>query len=523
VLSQSNESNDPDLLKTPNPNIEDFKKEAENNKNLSNFHSKSEGLESNDSGFISRVSNFKINSPDRSKLVTSIRVEEKPSYRPIVSRTQLFGEEKQNFPVQQRPAPSTSILQKKEEDPIRFPMAVTRRPLMDSRPPITSYRSTILENESKETPFKSNQSEQYHFVTPSARPLSSTLKSNFKPTLPPSTEERETNKKPKVLFTTPKINSTRDVMTPIMRNLSPLYETPRVDENVLVIKNVEYLLDKRIGSGGSSVVFLARGRRSGKECAIKVVNLNGDEPMVESYLNETKLLARLQGNINVIELYDYCHMPEKRVLYMIMEKGDSDLHRILQTYETHIPLYTLMNYWHQMLQAVDYIHQNGVIHSDLKPANFLMSQGRLKLIDFGIASNIAIDSTSIIKFSQAGTFNYISPEALIDTSTGDSPISDHKPRIRLSMRSDVWSLGCILYLLIYKKTPFSHIKLLPQKITAITSPNTVIEYPPLPSFYPQMLVNMLKKCLIYNPKARSTAAELLKFPFNMVIPIDDQV
>jgi serine/threonine-protein kinase TTK/MPS1 len=99
-----------------------------------------------------------------------------------------------------------------------------------------------------------------------------------------------------------------------------------------------------------------------------------------------------------------------------------------------------MKYWHQMLQAVNYIHQNGVIHSDLKPANFLMIDGRLKLIDFGIASNIAIDSTSIIKFSQAGTFNYISPEALIDTSSGDSPSTHHQPKIRLSTKSDVSSL-----------------------------------------------------------------------------------
>lgn len=114
-----------------------------------------------------------------------------------------------------------------------------------------------------------------------------------------------------------------------------------------------------------------------------------------------------------------------------MEKGDSDLHKILQSYTTNLPLYVLTNFVYQMLQAVNYIHQNGVIHSDLKPANFLMVNGRLKLIDFGIASNIAIDSTSIIKFSQAGTFNYISPEALTDTSTGSSPMRSNQPKIKV--------------------------------------------------------------------------------------------
>ena len=65
------------------------------------------------------------------------------------------------------------------------------------------------------------------------------------------------------------------------------------------------------------------------------------------------------------------------------------------------------------VQAVDTIHEDRIVHSDLKPANFLMVEGVLKLIDFGIAKAISSDTTSIARESQVGTLNYMSPEAIL--------------------------------------------------------------------------------------------------------------
>ncbi|XP_037710691.1 dual specificity protein kinase TTK [Drosophila subpulchrella] len=292
--------------------------------------------------------------------------------------------------------------------------------------------------------------------------------------------------------------------------------------SILKIKNHEYTIAKQLGCGGSSSVYLARRSDSGDEFALKVVDLQADPQVVQGYLNETKLLAKLQGNVCVVALYDYQLVREESKLYMVMEKGDCDLNKILQSYTTALPLYSLMNILYQMLQAVNYIHQNGVIHSDLKPANFLMVSGRLKLIDFGIASNIALDSTSIIKFSQAGTFNYISPEALTDTSTGNSPMRGaNQPKIKISTKSDVWSLGCILYLLLYQKTPFGHIRNIYAKMSAIATPSTSIEFPAIPPYYPIMLVHMAKNCLQLDPKKRPSCNELLQYPFHMIIPLQN--
>lgn len=123
------------------------------------------------------------------------------------------------------------------------------------------------------------------------------------------------------------------------------------------------------------------------------------------------------------------HRPDKYSLFLVMELGESDLNKVLKAYQSDIPLNRIISYWHQMLTAVKCIHDNGVIHSDLKPANFLLVNGRLKLIDFGIASNISMDATSVIKFSQTGTLNYISPEALIDVSTESTPEKKNKYKV----------------------------------------------------------------------------------------------
>jgi serine/threonine-protein kinase TTK/MPS1 len=68
---------------------------------------------------------------------------------------------------------------------------------------------------------------------------------------------------------------------------------------------------------------------------------------------------------------------------------------------------------HQMLEAVHVVHAENVVHTDLKPANFVLVKGRLKIIDFGIAKAIANDTVNIHRDQQIGTVNYMSPEAIL--------------------------------------------------------------------------------------------------------------
>ncbi|XP_036895332.1 dual specificity protein kinase TTK isoform X2 [Sturnira hondurensis] len=273
----------------------------------------------------------------------------------------------------------------------------------------------------------------------------------------------------------------------------------------ILVKGRMYSILKQIGSGGSSKVFQVLNEKK-QIHAIKYVNLEeADSQTVESYRNEIAYLNKLQQHSDkIIRLYDY--EITDQYIYMVMECGNIDLNSWLKKKKSIDP-WERKSYWKNMLEAVYTIHQHGIVHSDLKPANFLIVDGMLKLIDFGIANQLQPDTTSIIKDSQVGTVNYMPPEAIKDMS---SSRENGKSKSKISPKSDVWSLGCILYYMTYGKTPFQHIINQISKLHAIIDPNHEIEFPDIPE---KDLQDVLKCCLIRDPKRRISIAELLAHPY----------
>uniref|UniRef100_A0A7N5KNB1 TTK protein kinase n=1 Tax=Ailuropoda melanoleuca TaxID=9646 RepID=A0A7N5KNB1_AILME len=181
------------------------------------------------------------------------------------------------------------------------------------------------------------------------------------------------------------------------------------------VKGRMYSILKQIGSGGSSKVFQVLNEKK-QIHAIKYVNLEeADNQTIESYRNEIAYLNKLQQHSDkIIRLYDY--EITDQYIYMVMECGNIDLNSWLKKKKSINP-WERKSYWKNMLEAVYTIHQHGIVHSDLKPANFLIVDGMLKLIDFGIANQMQPDTTSIVKDSQVGTVNYMPPEAIKDMSS----------------------------------------------------------------------------------------------------------
>ena len=271
-----------------------------------------------------------------------------------------------------------------------------------------------------------------------------------------------------------------------------------------------------IGRGGSSKVYRVMAENF-KVFALKRVTLEDqDQAAIQGFKGEIDLLKKLENVDRVVRLFDYEINEEKQTLSVLMEMGESDLNRVLTLRlngeDARFDITFTRYFWKEMLECVQAVHQYDIVHSDLKPANFLLQQGRLKLIDFGISNAISDNTVNVHREQHIGTPNYMSPEALIDSNAASGLPSTVGKMMKLGKPSDVWSLGCILYQMVYGKPPFAHIANQMQRIMAIPNPNHIIDFPEKAIggvSVPFGLVRTLKRCLNRDQSLRPTVDDML--------------
>lgn len=289
-------------------------------------------------------------------------------------------------------------------------------------------------------------------------------------------------------------------------------------KKLIVVNSQQYEKLEILGRGGSSKVYKVRHLNSRKVFAIKKVEFDQfDESCINGFKSEIEHLTKLKNNSRVISLEDHCILDGS--IFMVMECGELDLSQVLQKRMATEPIldvnFVRFNVT-ELFKCVQAVHQAGIVHSDLKPANFLFVSGLMKIIDFGIANAVPEHTANIYRESQIGTPNYMAPETLIEAGQASCPSSKESGTIwKVGKPSDVWSCGCMLYQMIYGRPPYAAFSG-QKRIQAIMNPETVIIYPETGLGgvkVPQSAVILMQGCLDRIPGSRWSIEECLDSDF----------
>ncbi|SCU99836.1 LAME_0G05842g1_1 [Lachancea meyersii CBS 8951] len=283
---------------------------------------------------------------------------------------------------------------------------------------------------------------------------------------------------------------------------------------LVCVNGTEYEKLELLGRGGTSKVYKVKSSANNKVYALKRVSFDEfDDSSVDGFKGEIELLKKLETKPRVVRLID--HEMDSGILYLVMECGDHDLSQTLaQRSGMDLDVEFVRYHAQEMLKCVQVVHEAGIVHSDLKPANFVFVKGILKIIDFGIANAVPDHTVNIYRETQIGTPNYMAPEALVAMNfTQDQPADQNKWKV--GKPSDIWSCGCIIYQMIYGRPPYGGFQG-QNRLLAIMNPEVKIVYPektPSGDIVPKTAIDTMKACLEREPDKRWTVYEALSGPF----------
>lgn len=253
-----------------------------------------------------------------------------------------------------------------------------------------------------------------------------------------------------------------------------------------------YTIIKELGRGGMGVVYQVMDTNLNQIVAVKMLlDKNMDSINLKRFMREAEISANL-SHPNIVQVYGFGTTPQ---VYISMEyiEGRS-FHELLANKD--YPLRSKLEILQQVCDAVHYGHQKKIVHRDLKPQNIMVTRDNIaKVMDFGLAKNLSMQSLKLSKTGQfMGTPQYMSPEQ------ADGRKLDH--------RSDIYSLGIILYQILTGRTPYDSdniINILDQ--LAYNKPTLPQELNPE---VPKDLQMVCMKCLKKNPQDRYASAKLLR-------------
>lgn len=195
----------------------------------------------------------------------------------------------------------------------------------------------------------------------------------------------------------------------------------------------DYEVVRKIGRGKYSEVFEGINIRTDEKVVVKIL-----KPVKKKKIKrEIKILQNLRGGPNVIQLLDVVKDPQSRTPSLVFEYVNNTDFKVLYPQLTDLEV---RYYIYQILKALDFCHSQGIMHRDVKPHNVMIDhdQGELRLIDWGLAEFYHPGREYNVRVASR---YYKGPELLVDLQLYDYAL-------------DIWSLGCMLAGIIFKKEPF---------------------------------------------------------------------
>ena len=258
-------------------------------------------------------------------------------------------------------------------------------------------------------------------------------------------------------------------------------------------KVIEDIFPKQLGSGSFGRVFLVSHNETKKLYALKEID---KRKLLVSYgkcdiiYNEINIHSKLDHE-NIIKLYNI-HEDNENINIIMEYAENGNLYELIKK-ENGFSEYKAFEYFIQVVNAVYYLHSNNIIHRDIKPENILIGDdNKIKLCDFGWAKELTLENRSTF----CGTVEYMAPE-IVENENYD-------------YRVDIWSLGILLYELLYGHSPF---KANSTKNVILNIKHHELTYDDKNKNVSHSCKDLIKKLLNSNPQKRYKIKDILEHPF----------
>jgi serine/threonine protein kinase len=268
-------------------------------------------------------------------------------------------------------------------------------------------------------------------------------------------------------------------------------------------------LEQLVGQGAITAIFRAQQSRPRRQVAVKVLlpatSLTSDQQasVLQRFRREIDAAASLEHQ-NIVPIYEYGDAGA--LAYLVMPYIDGETLQELMARKGALPLPRVVNYLEQLAAALDYAHEKGVIHRNIKPANIMLApDGRLLIADFGLGNLLLERQAGYSHITRTGTLEYTAPEQVLGEEMNE--------------RADLYSLAVILYQMVTGTTPFKAVTPMRIAVQQINTspPSPRILRPDLPVAAEQVMLRALAK----RPAGRYASGQDLVAAFRVALGAAD--